>query len=147
MTNSLIQEVVSNLNREGFECKFISENEGIHRYEAITGLSSTGQRTFLNFEVTGDVLRMAMTHMLGSVVNPEAIGAISSVNFGSFGTTGSFLTTKFVERFTIVCLESYQRYYEKWSPQQIAEMIFLTHTDIMMGLIVSQLPEGIEAFT
>ena len=123
---------------------------GEKKFEIFTKLSEMDQRSFLDFEITGDVIRVELLHLFGNLIS-ERIGynellELLQQNTGQLGTTGAYLSVNIVEHHNYICLNSYHRYKVQWDDRDIADMISLHFFDIMSGLMILKIPEYINVF-
>lgn len=145
---SKIANIVRFLSEEfSIECKEYSEN----KFELETSLSDHDHRTFLDFEVSSDIIRVQLKHLFGNFNVEKEIGTQELLqmlveNSGTFQTTSAYLCVRIVDNTPYVALEAYHHFHMKWEDKDIADIIQLQFLDIKMGLIKWTFPDSIYLF-
>ncbi len=127
------------------ESKKLNENN----FELITFFSKWNHRTFFNIEITGDILRTEIRHVLASLENIDSdlLFYLLTNNYESLWNSSSYAAIKVVEKDAYLSLNSYQHFKLGWADKDIAEIIFMVINDITMVLLHDNgAPEGIVIF-
>jgi hypothetical protein len=141
--------ILSALVKGGSISRFAEDGES--KFEVFTEYSVFDMMTWLKFEITGDVMRVRFTHLLGTLdvddgVNPQDLIKVLMANRYSYNWTSGYFSVNLLEKFFYVYLENTHFYLLKWTDEDIADAMSLQFLDLQ-GLGLGEPPEPIEMFT
>lgn len=121
-------------------------------YEVQTMLSSVGHRTWIEFGVATDVLRVISTHLFGYLDTDVGISAADLVevlkaNQGhGFQGAASYIAVTEDQGNLFVSLQGYNRFLLKWNDADIADMLALQLLDYVSAFVSGLWPKPIVVF-
>lgn len=121
-------------------------------YEVQTMLSSVGHRTWIEFGVATDVLRVVSSHLFGYLDTDTDISAadlleVLKANLGhGFEGTASYIAVAEDRGNLFVSLQAYNRFLLKWDDADIADMLALQLMDYISAFVSGPWPKPIVVF-
>lgn len=149
MVNQKIQEILNFLSKQ-WQINSVQLDE--NNFELDWSLSKFDHRTFLKFEISGDVLRVDIKHAFGHVnlergVSGEDFLKMLLENVGTFQKTSAYLGIKVIDETPATLLLSCPIFLLKWESRDIADVIQLHLLDIKNGFIMWNFPDTIFVYT
>jgi hypothetical protein len=141
--------ILNELVKAGCISRF--SEDGDSNFEVFTKYSAFDMMTWLKFEITGNVMRVRFTHLMGTLdvdggVNPQDLVQVLMANRFSYNWTSGYFSANLLEKFFYVYLENAHFYLLKWRDEDIADAISLQFLDLQ-GLGLGEPPKPIQIFT
>lgn len=146
--NDRLLNILNILIDKGSITRFAEDGE--NNFEVFTKYSVFDMMTWLKFEITGDVMRVRFTHLMGTLdldqgANPRDLINVLVTNRYSYKRTSGYFSVNYLDEFFWVYLENTHFYLLKWRDEDIADAISLQFLDLL-GLGIGQPPKPIKMF-
>ena len=150
-----IHNIMNSIKIDPFYCagfNLTQDNYPKIVYEVQTLFSKEGHRTWIEFNVATDVLRVVSTHLFGYLDTNTDISAsdlveVLKANRGhGFEGAASYIAVSEDRGTLFVSLQAYNRFLLKWDDTDIADMIALQLMDYMSAFVSGPWPKPIVVF-
>lgn len=134
---------------QDFTVKYDDEEHGLI-FDIETVYSNYGHQTWLEFRVTGEMIRVIITHVFGTL-HTDHRGSLSNLvdvlkanQKAGYHAAASYIAVMDIEDTLFVSLQGYSRFLAKWNDEDIALAISIQLTDFINALAIGPWPEAIQ---
>ena len=135
------------ISREGMLAPLSYEGDS-NSFEIGTSYSHFGHKTFINFDMTEELLRTSVAHFFGYLdtengINAEQLLQLLMYNKPSFQNSSGYLAVSPIEGGFLVSLHSSPLLLLKWDDKDIAEVLYATLFDLVINGLAFEPPAPI----
>lgn len=153
--DSNVDKILACLNRRENFISFVDVGEN-SVYVRTPLTDANDHATYLNFEISDDVLRVEIKHFFGLLYGEYEPSDTELLQFlrenaATFASSSAYLAIEEVKGDLFLSLQTYRTFFLKWPPDEIAEHISLAFFDIKGAFLllaggVRTWPPGINFF-
>lgn len=132
-----------------FTVKYDDQENGLI-FDIETAYSNYGHQTWIEFRVTGEMIRVIITHVFGTLHSDQRgslsnlIDVLKANQNAGYHAAASYIAVIDLEDTLFVSLQGYSRYLAKWNDEDIALAISIQLMDFVNALAMDPWPEAIQ---